>query len=591
MVTFAVNSFMNTIVMALYWQQNRKYFNGISFWLIALSMQTVGFLLLGIRGTLPDFITIVVSNFIIVAGSFVLLEGLKQFVGNKTRNTHNYILLALYLILQYYFTYVQPSTSIRIIIISILTSLIFFQAGWLLLHKKNTMREITKAAGIVCYLYILAQMYRAAVEIIIPTSDYFNASFYANLGQVFNQFLTIAIVFSLIIMGNSFNLYNRLKVEEKLVESKDRIEYLYNNAPCGYHSIDKDSIIISMNDTELKWLGYSREEVIGKLKLSEIGTATSAEKIGLLFPKLIETGYVNDTRVELLTKTGEEFPVIANSKAVYDNEGRFLYSLTSVIDRKDVNRSEKELHEARKRADDANDAKSDFLSKMSHELRTPLNSIITLSGVLSRSLIGKISVEEHSYLGVIARSGQNLLEIINEILDISRIESGRVDVNFQFVDLNDIIADMINVMQPLAMEKNIELIYRRSDNAICIFSDDEKIKHIMQNLVSNAIKFTDNGYVEISTTQKESRVAISVSDTGIGMEESSLLYIFDEFRQVDNTTSRRYGGTGLGLAIVKEYLELLGGSISVKSTLGKGSIFTIEIPLNTCQGDTKEQDL
>jgi two-component system sensor histidine kinase ChiS len=150
---------------------------------------------------------------------------------------------------------------------------------------------------------------------------------------------------------------------------------------------------------------------------------------------------------------------------------------------------------------------------------------------------------------------------------------------------------MINVMQPLAMEKNIELIYRRSDNAICIFSDDEKIKHIMQNLVSNAIKFTDNGYVEISTTQKESRVAISVSDTGIGMEESSLLYIFDEFRQVDNTTSRRYGGTGLGLAIVKEYLELLGGSISVKSTLGKGSIFTIEIPLNTCQGDTKEQDL
>jgi PAS domain S-box-containing protein len=579
MVTFVINSLMNTIVMAVYWRQNKKYFNGISFWVLALGMQTIGFLLIGIRGALPDFITVVVSNCIIVSGSLVLYEGFKRFIGYKEKNMHNYILLSVYFMLQYYFTFVDPSTSIRIILISIVTSVIFYQAGRLLLNKKkNSIRSITKITGFVCYAYILVQMYRAAVELIMPTSDYFNASFFATLGQVFNQFLTIAIVFSLIVMCNSLNLFNRIVSEEKAIASKERIEDLYNNAPCGYHSIDQNGLFIDMNATELEWLGYERSEVIGKLKFTDIATPQSIELFMEKYQEFINKGFQNDIRVELITKIGTTLPVIINAKAVYNSNCDYLYSLATIFNRIEIDRIEKELEESREKADYANAAKSDFLSKISHELRTPLNSVIVLSGVLGRSLSGKIPEEERSYLEVIERSGKHLLEMINDILDISRIESGRVELEVHQVDLNDMLLKMMDIMKPLADMKNIELTYRGSDIKDSIMSDEQKLIHILQNLVSNAIKFTEKGHVEISVTEKASSVSIAVSDTGIGIEESSLVHIFEEFAQADNTVSRKFGGTGLGLSIAKKNAELLSGNITVKSTVGQGSVFTVEIP-------------
>jgi CheY-like chemotaxis protein len=228
----------------------------------------------------------------------------------------------------------------------------------------------------------------------------------------------------------------------------------------------------------------------------------------------------------------------------------------------------------------ANKAKSDFLSKMSHELRTPLNAIIALSGVLGRTLASKIPEEDHSYLEVIHRSGNNLLELINDILDISRIESGRVEMEISSFSLNSVILRLIDIMQPLAAKKNIELNCMLSDNELMVVSDKNKLVHILQNLVSNAIKFTDEGRVSISIENTNNSTIISIKDTGIGIDKSSLPYIFDEFRQADQSITRRFGGTGLGLSIVKKYLEMLEGSIQVNSIPGKGSEFVIEIPLD-----------
>ncbi|UWG96569.1 response regulator [Dehalobacter sp. DCM] len=238
-----------------------------------------------------------------------------------------------------------------------------------------------------------------------------------------------------------------------------------------------------------------------------------------------------------------------------------------------------ELEMQKNLLDEASHLKTNFLSNMSHELRTPLNSVIALSGVLNRRLSAKIPEEEHHYLEVIERNGKNLLLLINDILDISRIEAGREETEIIDFCVNDVIDEVVEMFQPIAKEKNIDLLSFNEDAKQIITSDVDKFRHIMQNLISNAVKFTEEGKVAVSMRQSDQKLMVSVSDTGIGIAEIYLPYIFDEFRQADNSTSRKYGGTGLGLAIAKKYAEMLGGTISAKSILHQGSEFTLYLPL------------
>jgi signal transduction histidine kinase/CheY-like chemotaxis protein/HAMP domain-containing protein len=228
---------------------------------------------------------------------------------------------------------------------------------------------------------------------------------------------------------------------------------------------------------------------------------------------------------------------------------------------------------------EANMLKTNFLSNMSHELRTPLNSVIALSGVLNRRLVNKIGTDEYSYLEVIERNGKHLLSLINDILDIARIESGREEVEISKFSTNDLISELVNMIEPQARQKNLELIINKNNENILIASDISKCRHILLNLIGNAVKFTDKGKVEIDVVRKAEKIKIMVTDTGIGISESHLDHIFDEFRQADSSTSRRFGGTGLGLAIAKKYANFLGGTISVQSVLEKGSTFTLTLPL------------
>jgi len=216
---------------------------------------------------------------------------------------------------------------------------------------------------------------------------------------------------------------------------------------------------------------------------------------------------------------------------------------------------------------------------MSHELRTPLNSVIALSGVLSRRLDKMIPDEELSYLEVIERNGRHLLTLINDILDISRIEAGREEIEITKFEVNQLIAEIVNMISPQAKQKNIELVQTSSTPDLYMTSDSAKCRHILQNLIANAVKFTETGKVEVRSQQVGTKIRISVTDTGIGISESHQPHIFDEFRQADSSTSRKFGGTGLGLAIAKKYANLLGGTISVKSTKDEGSEFTLTLPL------------
>jgi len=245
-----------------------------------------------------------------------------------------------------------------------------------------------------------------------------------------------------------------------------------------------------------------------------------------------------------------------------------------------------ELEAQKKQLNEANRLKTIFLSNMSHELRTPLNSVIALSGVLNRRLTNKIPNEELSYLEVIERNGKHLLDLINDILDISRIEAGKEETTLSTFNLNTLIEEILYLIRPQAHSKNINLIFDPTDQDLTITSDAGKMKHIIQNLVGNAVKFTEVGQVELTSHINHNMLTITVSDTGIGISEENQAFIFDEFRQADSGTARKFGGTGLGLAIAKKYAHFLGGTIMVKSELNKGSVFTLAIPVSLSQEKT-----
>ena len=239
-----------------------------------------------------------------------------------------------------------------------------------------------------------------------------------------------------------------------------------------------------------------------------------------------------------------------------------------------------ELEQQRLSLEEASRLKSQFLSNMSHELRTPLNSVMALSRVLMMQAGTKLSAEEVNYLEIIERNGKNLLTLINDILDLSKIEAGRMDVNPKPFSLRLTLENIVESLAPLAGEKGIEIYPEIPQDLPLLESDEIRVSQILQNLVANAVKFTDAGSVTVSANSDPEKFSVRIGDTGIGIAENDLPYIFDEFRQVDGTSARRHEGSGLGLAIARKAARMLGGEIAVQSAPGKGSTFTLTLPIH-----------
>ncbi|MGQ9600688.1 MAG: response regulator, partial [Anaerolineae bacterium] len=235
--------------------------------------------------------------------------------------------------------------------------------------------------------------------------------------------------------------------------------------------------------------------------------------------------------------------------------------------------------ETAKRLEEVDRLKSQFLANMSHELRTPLNSIIGFSRVILKGIDGPVTKQQQQDLEAIYNSGQHLLGLINDILDISKIEAGKMELSFQPIDFGEVIRGVMSTAIALVKNKPIELQQSVSADLPAVIADERRIRQVLLNLVSNAAKFTDEGFIRVEATCDEEFVTVSVADSGIGIPSDKLPHIFEAFTQVDTSPARKYGGTGLGLAISKSFIELHGGKIWVKSESGKGSTFTFRLPI------------
>ncbi|HXG39779.1 MAG TPA: ATP-binding protein [Candidatus Limnocylindrales bacterium] len=369
----------------------------------------------------------------------------------------------------------------------------------------------------------------------------------------------------------------RRRATEALREALREATDLYDNAPCGYHSLDAEGRFVRVNATECRWLGYRPDELVGRVRFVDLLTPASRATFEENFPRFRERGEVHDLEFELVRKDGSVLPVLLSATAVRDAEGRFLMSRSTVIDLTARRQAEAEREKARVAAESANRAKSEFLSRMSHELRTPLNSILGFAQLLE---MDELPAEQRQYVRYIRQAGRHLLELINEVLDVSRIESGQMTISPEPVEVAELLSEILALAGPLADDRRIRIDAAPANCRSFVMADRQRLKQVLLNLVSNAIKYNrDGGSVRIACRPEPGdRLRIAVVDTGYGIPSSKLDRLFVPF---DRLGAEQTGieGTGMGLALSRGLVTAMGGQLGVESVVDLGTTVWVELPL------------
>ncbi|MGD1910987.1 MAG: ATP-binding protein [Rivularia sp. (in: cyanobacteria)] len=312
-------------------------------------------------------------------------------------------------------------------------------------------------------------------------------------------------------------------------------------------------------------------------------TGQGDEQIAVEIMKAGASDYINKSRIspQLLGKTLQNAIRMYQAEIKIELFNQQIRETNEELKRKNKELEEKQeqIHQQNLRLLEASELKSRFLATMSHELRTPLNAIMVFSQMILRKTKGKLSDSETDMVQRILNNGKNLLELINDILDLSKIEAGRLQLVSEEFDITQLVKISLDELRILAERKNLTInTYIDLQNPI-LSHDRTRIRQVFVNLLSNAIKFTDVGKIDVTINENKSeKIIISVRDTGIGIEPEKLEHIFEPFRQANQTHSRRHSGTGLGLAITDSLMKMMKGSIYVESELGKGSEFRLELP-------------
>jgi two-component system sensor histidine kinase/response regulator len=363
--------------------------------------------------------------------------------------------------------------------------------------------------------------------------------------------------------------------------AEERFRMAVEAAPNAMIMVDREGRIVLANLQTETMFGYARAELIGRqieMLVPDRFRANHPGQRGSFFtnPRTRSMGAGRDLFGK--RKDGSEVSIEIGLNPLETSEG--IYVLASIIDITERKKAEI-LLASQEAALEASRMKSQFLANMSHEIRTPMNGIIGMTELLLNT---QLNTRQADYAETIRRSAESLLTIINDILDFSKIEAGKLDLEFAEFDMNELFRDTEQVFSILAEKKEIRLIFSKPSFPKRFKGDSGRIRQVLNNLIGNAIKFTDQGEVSIGITVLEetkeaARLRFEVKDSGIGIPEESLAHLFQMFSQADSTTTRKFGGTGLGLSISKRLVELMGGKIDVKSAPGSGSVFGFELRL------------
>ncbi len=402
-------------------------------------------------------------------------------------------------------------------------------------------------------------------------------------------------------------------MEEALRESEREYRELVMLANSIILRWSPEGRIIFLNEFGLRFFGYAEQEILGRHVIGTLvpENESTGRDLQPLMDEICADPFKFERNInENMCRDGRRVWIEWTNKVVWGENGSIKEILSiglDITDRKEaeekirklnldlqrhaeilerrVEERTAELLVAKERAEAADRIKSAFLANMSHELRTPLNSIIGFTGIMLQQLAGPLNPEQQKQMTMVQNSSRHLLALINDVLDISKIEAGQLRLSREPFELAQSVRNVVKLVEPLAAKKNISLHVDLPKSNGMIDTDRRRLEQILLNLLNNAVKFTQKGEVRTSLWKESDGWCLSVSDTGIGMPPEELPLLFRPFHQIDTGLTRKYEGTGLGLSICKKLLDLMGGAIEVESRIGKGSTFTIRLPESS--GDPK----
>lgn len=424
-------------------------------------------------------------------------------------------------------------------------------------------------------LYVMGILTHAVMLlwlIFLPKEDF--------LGFLQRLVLPVMIIYPLItlllgiLMNRQLVNWENEKAKDQFIESEQRFVRIMQNINMFFFNLDLNGNFISCNNYLLKYTGYSEEELIGKSAFDIFVPDDEKQKADNVVTDLLQHNkdvYYHEGKI--LTKDNKLLHVMSHIMMVKDKKGKMkgIFVLGENVTEK--NTIITKLKEAKEKAEESNRLKSVFLQNISHEIRTPMNAIIGFMSLLKDSPVDEET--RNQFYEIINRSGERLISTVNDIIDISQIETQQIRANKSGINISEILLNIVNTSTPLAAINNnkIRCTCKYMDSKTMFYTDKNLLSGIFINLISNAFKFTNNGSIEIGSYDKENDIVFYVKDTGIGIPENRLEAIFDRFVQADSTLTRPHEGSGLGLSIAKAYAQLLGGDLWVESEVGKGSTF------------------
>lgn len=380
------------------------------------------------------------------------------------------------------------------------------------------------------------------------------------------------------------------RLEAVRLQQTETLRKLVNSIPVPAFCKDRNGIYIACNKGFENLVRVKKQDILGK-SIDVLLSPEIAEKYHAMDIELVKHKKNQVYETSLKFPDGSIHQVMLNKfifSGVTEEDSVLLGIMIDITERK---QAEEKMLQAKMAAEAANRAKTTFIVNMSHELRTPLNAVIGFSELLLSETVGPLNEKQKRYTENISKSGNHLLDVINDVLDISRLELGNIELYYETVDIPGVIEEVQRVLSPLSAEKNISIESNIEQGLKTIIADRVKLKQILYNILNNAIKFSsENGKVNIYAVLKEDMIEISIKDEGIGIHEADYERVFHPFVQIDESISRKHGGVGLGLALVKRFVELHGGKVWVNAIPGKGSTFTFRVPKkpeNKIQGEEK----
>jgi len=395
-----------------------------------------------------------------------------------------------------------------------------------------------------------------------------------------------------LLIGTDNTARKLVEAEQKKLDQRLRDQQFYTRSLIESNidalmTTDPSGIITDVNKQMEALTGCTRDELIGAPFKSYF---TDPERAEAGIKLVLSEKKVTDYELTACARDGKQTVVSYNATTFYDRSRTLQGVFAAARDVTERKRVEVELQQAKAMAETASQTKSDFLASMSHEIRTPMNAIIGIADLLAKT---SLTPEQDKYVQIFRRAGDNLLNLINDILDLSKVEASQLELERTGFSLNDVLEKVREMVAVRAHEKALALVCEIAPNVPNdLVGDPTRLRQVLLNLLGNAIKFTESGEVALRVTPDEEAASpgtlrFTISDTGIGIPNEKLSSVFERFTQADSSTTRRYGGSGLGLTISKRLVELMGGSIRVDSGVGKGSVFSFTVPLEIWAESTR----